>query len=193
LRAGRTLQSTNISRTKLTIAIDNNRHRIVKGDSGDTGNKSCGLSSVCSDTNGVSLSGNAWITDVDVVIAGGKICACRESDANVFAARGIAQESALTNGSIFRSQGIKVEREYAHSRIVGAVSIPTEGFRPGSGIIKARYITVQGRHARGGVFISGGVLVQCPETSRRIVIRCVVVECFRAGRRVIRPSAVVEK
>jgi hypothetical protein len=60
---------------KPTICIHANRHAAAKDCSMDAGNKSTRLRSLCADADSVAVTGNALVTNVDVVIASGEIVA----------------------------------------------------------------------------------------------------------------------
>ena len=72
------------------------------------------------DTDGSALSGDSWVADVNVMIAGGKKGASLQTDGDVSTTARVGEERVVTDGGIEKAGGVAPER----GRTEGTVGRP---------------------------------------------------------------------
>ena len=132
--------------TKLTTGVYPNRRSSGDRHSTNTGHEGRGLGSDRADADGVGLAANAFIADVDIVIAGAEIDAGVSAQCDVVAAGGVVKERFQTGGGIVIAGCVLNERANTGGRVAAASCVQQESSKTGgrvvgAGVVKKRIST----------------------------------------------------
>src|SRR6185436_13100825 len=119
---------------------------------------------------GGSACAGIKITDVNIGITGGKICAGSLTQPDVVVPSGVTQESLKTMGRVLVPRRVVGQRHVTRSRIVVAARVTKEGIQTIGRVQTARGIAIKGLRPEGGVIEAGRVAQECLKTFGRVVV-----------------------
>src|SRR6266404_6096319 len=151
----------------MTCGIDNYSYAFYHGCVIDAGHKCIGLSSA--DADGVRLSRNTIVADVDVVTARSKVEAGPIAQRDVRAAGGVAIERIHTARRVGATGGITIERGKTIGRVVVAGSVAVERNKALGRVVAAGHVTIERVVTYRGVVVAGSVEIECVNPHCRVL------------------------